>query len=134
MRFGQRVACDRVFLAVAERSLPDMLACRDVSTNAVERHHLLHCLAEDLAWEVRRGSMQPHVLLGVAEQHMRELPYLLQEMERDDQASRAARGHPPRPYEKPAVATPSLLADAYRRLGRETDAATVEAQAALMGV
>jgi len=122
-RFGRSIPADAAFIAWTGADINAMLAALSVPTNAVDRHHLLSSIVGHF-YRVRattKGASQK--LRTYAQMHMREMPELLPELERDWREGRLARGsHDGIEYAPPMVGTFDSLCMLLCELG-EFDAA-----------
>ena len=107
-RFGRHVVADAVFHAWAGGDIDVMRAALGLQTNGVDRHYLLSSLVAALYSQRKKSPALANELVQVGEQHLRELPALVWQLERHyllgrarlrvHEAKRAARsGSAPRP-------------------------------------
>lgn len=133
-RFGRSVPADAVFVAWTGGEINAMLAALAVPTNAVERHHLLSAIVSHFyrARATTKGAAQK--LRTYAQMHLREMPELLSELERDWREGRIARGsHDGMEYVQPVVATFDSLCMLLCELGEYDAALDVWRKAAEVG-
>jgi hypothetical protein len=86
-RFGLSVPADEVFLAWTSGDLERMLGALPLSSNAVDRHHLLQCTVQAL-YRLRTDAKKRKLLFEVAALHLQEMEGLIKGLRRDDLASK----------------------------------------------